>query len=247
MGPLGGNAASGTWTVTFVGTHSGINVPKLNGDASNLVSGTLERTISYAYDAADRLTSASDPDSGYEYTYDNLNRVLTIDNDDTPDVPQVMLTNAYDVSGNRTSLSVEIDTTDDFLNSYSYDGLHRLTRVDQVGQSSGNEVAEKRVDFVYNAMGQFSQIARYKDTDGGTSNEIATGFYSYDTLNRLTGLAYKNDGTKLFTPYAYTFDKLTGSLGAGLPTPPNAHPIVAALAGGAVFSGAGRIRSTSAV
>ncbi len=45
----------------------------------------------------------------------------------------------------------------------------RLTRVDQIGQSGGNSVAEKRVDLAYNAISQFTSLARYKDTDGGGS------------------------------------------------------------------------------
>jgi len=35
---------------------------------------------------------------------------------------------------------------------------------DQTGQAD-NVVVEKRVDFGYNALGQFTSVARYKDTD----------------------------------------------------------------------------------
>ena len=231
----------GPWTVTFVGDHSGTNVAKLNGDTANATSGDLVRTINYVYDAASQLTSAFDPDSGYDYTYDNLGRVLTVDNDDTPDVPRVVLTNAYDAAGNRTSLSATVDSTNDFQNTYTYDSLNRLTRVDQTG-FGGNTVAEKRVDLAYNSLGQFTSIARYKDTDGGSTNEIATAIYSYDTLNRLTDLAYQNDSTDLFDPYSYTYDDLSNltplPLGA---RGPGMDPRVAALARGAIFSGLGRI------
>jgi YD repeat-containing protein len=69
-------------------------------------------------------------------------------------------------------------------------------------------VAEKRIDFAYNALGQITTIARYKDTDGGSANEVATATYSYDTLNRLTGLQYQKGGVDLFTDYGWTFDSL---------------------------------------
>jgi RHS repeat-associated protein len=123
-------------------------------------------------------------------------------------VPQVVLTSAWDANGNRTSLSATIDSTDDFENSYSYDLLNRLTRVDQIGVSGGNTVAEKRVDFTYNVDGRFSTIARYNDTAGGSGDEIATSTYSYDSLGRLTGLDYEQGSTDLFTPYSWSYDFL---------------------------------------
>ena len=64
---------------------------------------------------------------------------------------------------------------------------------DETGQTGGNTVAPKRVDFGYNALGQFTSIARYKDTSGGTGNEVATSTFTYDTLARLTGLAYSKE------------------------------------------------------
>ncbi len=201
------SSAGGPWTVTFVGTHSGVNQVTLNGDAAALTSGTLVRTISYAYDAASQLIETADPDSVYAYKYDNLGRVLTVDNDGTPGAPQVVLTSAYDNNGNRTSLSAEIDSADDFFNSYSYDALNQLIRVDQVAVGLAS-VAEKRVDFAYNAIGQFTSIARFNDTAGGSGDEIATSLYSYDSLGRLTGLAYEQDSTELFDPYAWTYDDL---------------------------------------
>ncbi len=152
-------SAGGPWTVTFVGTHSGVNQASLNGDAAALTSGTLVRTISYSYDAASQLIETADPDSVYAYTYDNLGRVLTVDNDGTPGVAQVVLTSAYDNNGNRASLSAEIDSADDFLNSYSYDALNRLIRVDQVaGRSTAGDTARGRKEV---QPGKYSRGHRY--------------------------------------------------------------------------------------
>ncbi len=168
----------------------------------------MVRTLSYTYDAAGQLTAASDPDSSYAVSYDNLGRVLTVDNNGTSGVPRVILTSAYDAAGNRSSLSASVAGTADFLNTYTHDALDRLTRVDQVGQG-GNSVAEKRVDLAYNAISEFTSIARYKDTDGGTANEVATAAYGYDALGRLTSLAYTKGGSNLFTPYSWTYDSLS--------------------------------------
>jgi YD repeat-containing protein len=164
-----------------VGTHTGTNAAQMIGDARALTNGTLTRTLSFNYDAADQLASASDPDSSYAYSYDNLGRVLSVDNNGTAGVPRVILTSQYDASGNRTSLAASVAGTADFQNSYTYDFLNRLTRVEQTQQSGGNSVHEKRVDFTYNAAGLFTQIARFKDTDGGSANEVASGTFSYDT------------------------------------------------------------------
>lgn len=134
--------------------------------------------------------------------------MLTVDNDGTSGVPRVILTSGYDSNGNRTSLSATIDGTDDFLNSYTYDALNRVTRIDQIGVTGGNTVAEKRVDFAYKVDSRYDTITRYNDTAGGSSDEIATATYTYDALGRLTGLDYEQGGTDLFTPYSWTYDDL---------------------------------------
>jgi len=232
--------AGGPWTVTFGGAQANMNVARLDGDVSGATNGTLVRTLAYTYDAAGQLTAASDPDSSYAVTYDNLGRVVTVDNNGTSGVPRVILTSAYDAAGTRSSLSASVAGTADFLNTYTHDALDRLTRVDQTGQG-GNSVAEKRVDLAYNAISAFTSIARYKDTDGGAGNEVATAAYSYDTLGRLTGLAYTKGGTNLFTPYSWTYDSLSS---AGMDfgqTPTVGDPRVAATGTSAAFAGLGRI------
>ncbi len=198
----------------------------------------MERTISYAYDAAGQLTSASDPDSSYGITYDHLGRVTQVDNNGTSGVPRVILDSVYDAAGNRASLAATVAGTADFLNEYTHDALHRLTRVDQVGQTGGNSVAEKRVDLAYNAINEFTSIARYQDTDGGSTHEVATSAYSYDDLGRLTDLAYTKGGNNLFTAYSWSYDDLSS---AGMGADGVADPRVAATAVLVVPAGLGRV------
>jgi RHS repeat-associated protein len=199
---------AGSWTVTFGGTQSGENLNRMNGDTARVTSGTEENEVLLTYDAAGQLLTAADTYSSYEYTYNDLGRVLTVDNDGTSGVPNVILTSAFDAMGNRTSLAAEIDGTDDFLNTYTYDALHRLTELNQDGQTGGNTVAEKLVNFSYNSSGQYTEIARFNDLDGLTADEVATSTYGYDSLSRLTDLEYENAGVDLFTPYEWTFDSL---------------------------------------
>ncbi|GIW94106.1 MAG: hypothetical protein KatS3mg110_2147 [Pirellulaceae bacterium] len=88
-----------------------------------MTSGTLAREISYSWDIGTRLVAASDPDSSYTLAYDDLDRLVSIDNQGTPNIPRVVLNSSYDASGNRTRLAAVIDGTDDFVNDYTYDLL----------------------------------------------------------------------------------------------------------------------------
>jgi RHS repeat-associated protein len=117
----------------------------------------------------------------------------------------VVLTQTFDAAGNRTSLSAEIDSTDDFLNTFTYDNLNRVTRITQVGQAGGNTVAEKRVDFAYNAAGQFTAIDRYKDIDGGSTHLVVETAYTYDLIGRLTDLVHTHDTTDI-ADYHWDYD-----------------------------------------
>ncbi len=83
--------AGGPWTVTFGGSQSGTNVSRMDGDVSAATAGSLVRTATYTYDAAGQLTAASDPDSSYAVGYDNLGRVISVDNNGTSGVLRVIL------------------------------------------------------------------------------------------------------------------------------------------------------------
>ena len=51
------------------------------------------------------------------------------------------------------------------MNTLTYDNLQRVTRLEQADQSGGNVVADKRIDFAYDAGGAFTKITRYADLD----------------------------------------------------------------------------------
>jgi len=197
---------SGSFTVTFGGSQSTTNMQQIFGDAANASNGSSTRTITTTYDAASQVTSVSDPSSTINFTLDNLGRATTIAQSVNGLTPTVSLAQAFDAMNNRTELKATITSTLDFKNTYQYDKLQRLTDIVQQGQSGGNAVLAKHASFAYNALSQRTQIARYQST--GTTNAVATTDFTYDSANRLSGIAHKQGSTNLNT-YAYTYDPLS--------------------------------------
>ena len=65
---------------------------------------TLVRTLSFTYDAADQLLSATDPAATLAYTYDNLGRVIEEDQDLAGQTPLIELQSKYSATSRRTEL-----------------------------------------------------------------------------------------------------------------------------------------------
>lgn len=163
---------------------------------------TVLNTITTVYDSATQLTSISDDVSAFAYTYDIGGRVTQTDNAGTTGLPNIVLTHGYDALGRRTSSSASVDSTADYSNSWTYDGLSRATQLQQTN-GGGNTVADKRVDLTYNDRGQFATITRYEDLSG--MSEVVTSTYSYDARGRLTGLDHAQWGSSL-ADYTWTYD-----------------------------------------
>jgi len=171
------------------------------------VSGsTVLETFSYAYNADGQLTSASSPDSAYAYAYDGEGRTASVDNNGTPNVPDVVLSDQYDANGNRTQLAATIAGTADFQNVYTYDALDRLTQLYQQGQTGGNAVATKGANLTYNLLGQLATVARTNFFGIGPAPDIATSTFSYDTANRLTEIANTTNGGTAIDAYSWAYD-----------------------------------------
>ena len=160
-------------------------------------------TISYAYDSAGRVESVGDDAAEYEYGYDDAGRVLSETQTIAGLTPVIALSYQYDAEGKRTQVAATIGGTADFVNDYSYDYLDRVTRIEQHGASGGNAVAEKRVDFTYDAASQWDAITRYADL--AATDLVATGSYGYDLAGRLTSLTYTKGETAL-VDYDWSFD-----------------------------------------
>ena len=181
--------------MTFGGSQAGANVSQLFGDASSTSCGSTIQTITSSYSANDDLTAISDSNATINYTLDALGRATSISNSIAGLTPSVTLNQSFNAAGLRTELKATIGSTLDLKNSYQYDTLGRLTELIQQGQSGGNAVSAKRATIAYNALNQRTLVSRYQST--GLTNAVATTEYSYDTLNRLSGLTRKQGTTTL--------------------------------------------------
>jgi RHS repeat-associated protein len=165
-----------------------------------------DNTIEYQYDLVGNLLTAHDRFSSLTYTYDAQNRMVIADNEGTPDAPRAILVYTHDSAGNVTSVTDTIDGVPGATTGYVYDELHRLAVLTQISADSDLDllaIAEKRVDFLYNAIGQFQAVSRFADLNGALL--VAESRYNYDQLNRLDYMQYVNrDGTELgFFDYEY--------------------------------------------
>ena len=161
------------------------------------------RTISYAYDAANQLTSVSDPAAEYGFEFDDLGRAVEVTAEITGLTPIVTLAQSFDAAGRRTQAAFAIGASNDLVNSYTFDNLGRMTRVEQSGPQSGNAVAPKRVDFAYDAAGQWNTITRYANVAG--TQLVASSTYTYDDVSRLTELSHAKSVNTLAS-YTWTYD-----------------------------------------
>jgi len=80
-----------------------------------------------------------------------------------------------------------------------HDALDRLSRLTQTGSG----LSDKRVDFTYNAVGQFQSINRNSDLAG--TQLVVGSAYAYDTLNRLSSITHNNAAAPVAF-YNFTYD-----------------------------------------
>ncbi len=99
--------------------------------------------------------------------------------------PVVEFAYQYDALGNRLQSVAMLDSVADAVTNYAYDSLGRVTMIEQFGVQGGNAVAEKRIDFTYDAGSRYATITRYADLAG--TELVATGVYAFDFLAGLPG------------------------------------------------------------
>ena len=158
--------------------------------------GTYESSISYAYDAGDRLTETIDSIAGtIARTYDDLDHLTA------EQTPQGEVSYSYDGAGRRTAMTVVGQGTV----GYTWDNASRLLQITQGSNTVG---------FVYDNANRRTSLA--------LPNGVTVA-YTYDSNSRVTRLTYTSNGSQLGNlTYAYdaagrVIDK-GGSLAAtGLP------------------------------
>ena len=180
----------GTDTMSFVYDAAGNRSQRTdyNGAITNYSYDALNRltTISYpdttsatyGYDVLSRLTTATNPTGTVTTSYDDRGRVSSV-----TDVFGQVVSYQYDANSNRTQLSLNGGTNA----TYQYDVINRLTQL--------TDNASLNTTFVYDA------------TDKLTSRTLPNGVvstYQYDGLNRLTRLTHaKSPNTLLELQYQF--------------------------------------------
>ena len=169
------------------------------GETWLATDGTVVNEFIYEHDKASNLTRVVDNFSSLAFAYDNRDRVKTVDNAGTPDVPNVVLDYTFDDVGNILSVAETIEGLPGATTTYSYDGLNRMVTTTQSGG-----VSDKRVDLAYNQIGQFASMDRFSDLSG--QNLVVGTTYQYDDLNRLVDLRHNNGNSDVaFYEYEYDF------------------------------------------
>jgi RHS repeat-associated protein len=201
--------------LTSIDDGRGQTVSRGYDSRGNLTSQTDGRgSLTFGYDAIDRMTSLTDPQSNnLTFSYNNEgaltesdlpNGVVSTNAYDTDGrLAETSAVNgattlqhfayAYDPAGNRTS---QVDRNND-ATTYSYDALNRLSEFNPPGGPA--------VDYAYDAAGNRTQAG--------------SETFSYNALNQLTG---SSDGT------AYTYDdagRLTQTNGGGATTTYSWNPL----------------------
>jgi len=169
-------------------------VDRLTTETWRSSSEGVANTIDYTYDKASNLISVLDSVSALTFTYDNRDRVKSVNNSGTPEVPDVLLEYSYDGVGNVLSTTDTITGGMSATTSYVYDALNRMTRISQTSDafSTSGGASDKRVDLTYNQIGQFESISRYGDL--AAAQLAVTTSFTYDDLNRLTDLDHTAAG-----------------------------------------------------
>ncbi|MBK8259177.1 MAG: DNRLRE domain-containing protein [Polyangiaceae bacterium] len=150
--------------------------------------GVTVEAYTYAYDTHGRLTSETNPEGSFDYTYDALNHLTGITKT-LPNAQVETVTRTFDAVGNKVSETSAAGTT-----TYTYDVNDRL-----VSTSGPNGTTT----YQYNGRGALTSVAAptgttvygYDDLDRLTSVTLPGGqviAYKYDVTGRLLA---RNDGT----------------------------------------------------
>ena len=170
------------------------------------VGGTYEY-IYYAYDSADRLISVNDyrPNgTDFQFTYDARGQLQNERQYHELMAKNILFDRDYDAVGNRTKLEANIGGSIsgssivggvwDMRNSYTYDGLDRLTYLTQSNRTGtgvvANTVAPKHATFAYDTASQLTDMRRYSATTASTASLEVHSRLAYDLAGRLTNITH---------------------------------------------------------
>ena len=157
------------------------------------------REIVFEYDDAGRMVFAFDPDSTYTFTHHpHYDRLISVNNAGTPDVPEMTLTYTYDVNGNIKDITDSMGVSV----ASSYDNMNRL----KIRTWTDNTKGLAQVKYSYDKMSQVKTLERLA-YQGATPSIVSTSQYHYDDAGRLTGISHLNSNNLPLVEYGYDFDK----------------------------------------
>jgi RHS repeat-associated protein len=194
-----------------------------NNDRITAVTDALNKSTNLQYDTAGRLSQSTDRKGQVTtYTYDNLNRPITIN------FAGVTRTVSYDAIGriNRinepgTSISYAYDTVDRITSvtsdsaagrhvvGYEYDNIDRLTRRTVNGADPTTYSYDNASRLT--SIGYRNQTTTYTwDTSSRlTAKTLPNGIkqeLAYDNADRLLSLAYRKTDNSVIETITYTYD-----------------------------------------
>ena len=175
---------------------------------------TVIDSYSYTYDGAHNQISKVDSKGTTSYTYDVLNRLLSVTE------PSGKVTSyTFDAAGNRLSETV-VDGTNTTVTNYTYNEQNRLTNTATIL----NYVTVQTVDYVYDNNGNVLTETKTPYVEGAAqTTQVTTN--TYDLLNQLiqtltpeskiVANTYNGEGLRVTktvdgatTNYLYEFDKV---------------------------------------
>lgn len=172
---------------------------RLHTLANKCSGGSIINAYNYAYDNNGNLLTKLDISGTTSYTYDALNRLLSVTE---PDGKITAYT--FDASGNRTTQQVT-NGSDVTLTEYTYTAQNRLTSAAET-KSDGTV---KTTGFCYDNNG--NTVSSHEETLSGTTGTEIAGLsaagdgaggkyavYGYDVYDRLTS-AKDNDSVSSYT------------------------------------------------
>jgi RHS repeat-associated protein len=158
--------------------------------------GQVTATMTYQYDANNRLTSEQDPNSSYAFTYDGIGELTKVDNLGTPNAPRMWLTFSYDAFGNV--LKITDSSSGGFpAISYGYDQDNNLALAQFKTFGNG------RARLYYDQSDRLTTVTR----DGGNGGASIQTVWSYDNADRVTGITHSSSSAGALATFTYGFDQ----------------------------------------
>ncbi|KAB2835586.1 MAG: RHS repeat protein [Candidatus Brocadia sp.] len=154
------------------------------------------RSILTTYDEVGNQLSVSDADSSYAFSYDTLNRVEEVDNDDTTGIPRIILGYQYDNNGNLISTEDNLGTRV----ASAYNSRNFQTR----RTWSGSSINPARIDYTYNRRGDRTRVDKYRDLNGNLSAGFST--FGVNPIGLVSNITHFTSTSSSVVEYTYGYD-----------------------------------------